>query len=95
MAAAFALSATTALAQQQPPQCAPTEALIKIPADQYGERPVSYGTSAMGVILLFASENGATWTMTLSRGQVLCVIADGTDWVTAPQPAPKTPDRGA
>lgn len=97
MAAALALAATAAHAQQQP-QCAPTETLIKILADQYGERPVSYGTSAAGVILLFASADGSTWTLTLSQGRVLCIISDGTDWVTpsaAPAPAPKKPDGGA
>lgn len=93
-AAAFALLATAAHAQQQP-QCVPTEALVKTLEKDFGEVPVGFGLSGSGMFVLFASAGGATWTLVLNRGPVLCLLASGTEWQGTPfEPQPK-PDRGA
>ena len=94
-AAALALTATTALAQQQPPQCFPTEKLISALASEHGEVPVAFGVSGSGMFVLFASDGGATWTLTLNAGPMLCMLAAGQGWQTTPFVAPKKPDGGA
>lgn len=93
--AALALTATTALAQQQPQQCFPTEKLVAALASEHGEVPVAFGGSGSGMFVLFASDGGATWTLTVNRGPVLCMLAAGEGWQTTPFQPPKKPDGGA
>lgn len=95
MTAALALTATTALAQQQQPQCFPTEKLIAALASDHGEVPVAFGTSGPGMFVLFASEGGATWTLTVNHGPALCMLAAGEGWQSTPFVAPKKPGGGA
>lgn len=89
MAAALALAAPMAHAQTGGPQCAPTEAMVKVLADDYGEAPIGFGLSGPGMFVLFAASDGATWTLTVNRGAALCVLAAGTQWQSSPATAPK------
>lgn len=93
--AALALTATTALAQQQPQQCFPTEKLVEHLSRAHGETPVAFGGSGSGMFVLFASDGGATWTLTFNRDTVLCMIAAGEGWQSTPFVPPRKPDGGA
>lgn len=85
-AAILALLAVPAFGQGT--QCAPRAEIVKGLADGYGERPVNAGLANAGnVIEIFASEGGATWTLTVTTPQgVTCVLTAGEAWQPAPIP---------
>lgn len=75
-AAALALTATTAHAQGGP-QCVHTEVLIEHLRKEYREAPIWFGQTDGGMFVLFASPDGATWTLALNRGPMTCMLASG------------------
>ncbi|MDA0239828.1 MAG: hypothetical protein O3A84_07340 [Proteobacteria bacterium] len=61
--------------------------LVKQLTQRFAEHPVSIGlTSSGGMIEIFASKDGSTWTMllTMPDGQSR-VIGDGESWFTVPE----------
>lgn len=78
--AVLAITASPALAQQQP--CAPSRAdMAKILSDgKYHELPVVKGVAAEGRLRfeLWANETTGTWTATLQQPNgMTCVVASG------------------
>lgn len=81
--AAFALVlAAPAAAQSPPPICMPVEKLVEILRDEYRERLTASGVMENGLrVLLFATEDGATWTLVmLGPSGGACVGPTGSTW---------------
>ena len=85
LAAAFTLLASPALAQQ-PPQCFDPVQLIEQLSHQYGESPIATGETSeqKALFVVFASKDGATWTLVLRAERVACIIASGQNWQDSP-----------
>lgn len=76
----LALAATPARAQQ-PPICMPIDVLAETLKREYRETPTHNGVSERAEIVLFASDNGETWTLVaVGRDGTACVGAMGTRW---------------
>jgi hypothetical protein len=75
------LGANAALAA---PLCAPDEAVSKQLERGYGELPIARGLASDGKLLqVFASEDGLSWTVVLTRPDgVSCIAASGRHWQT-------------
>ncbi len=60
----------------------PRAALVEVLGDRYAELPVAFGLAENGgLIEVFASADGATWTMLLTMPKGLSyVVAAGGDW---------------
>ncbi|MFO1056759.1 MAG: hypothetical protein U1E53_07295 [Dongiaceae bacterium] len=73
-----------AMAQQASPACAPYRTVVKNLAGSYHEHPVAraIGGEGQALMVVFASEHGATWTAVSVRpkDQLTCIVAAGTDW---------------
>ena len=84
-AAALALLASPAFAQQ-PPQCFDPVQLIEQLSHQYQETPIATGEASEGkaLFVVFASKDGATWTLVLRAERVACIIASGQNWQDSP-----------
>lgn len=84
---ALLLTATTATAN---PYCTARADLAEALATKYSEQPVGGGMQGPdGLIEVWASAEGATWTILMSRADgMACVVATGTDWFSEkPKPA--------
>lgn len=59
--------------------------------NNYGELVVAVATGRTGeVIEVFASRNGETWTIVVTRGSISCLVMAGENWqVVQPTPAGK------
>jgi hypothetical protein len=69
------LLATPAAAQVT---CGPSDQVIRNLSGQYGEAPVLSGVTDRGQLMqLWLAPSGRTWTVTISNGQGLCVVASG------------------
>jgi hypothetical protein len=66
------------------PVCASDEAVSKELESRYGEVPVARGLASDGKLLqVFASEDGISWTVVLTRPDgVSCIAATGRFWQT-------------
>jgi hypothetical protein len=66
------------------PVCASDEAVSKELESRYGEVPVARGLASDGKLLqVFASEDGISWTVVLTRPDgVSCIAATGRYWQT-------------
>jgi hypothetical protein len=75
------LGANAALAA---PLCARDEVVSKQLERGYGELPIARGLASDGKLLqVFASEDGLSWTVVLTRPDgVSCVAASGRHWQT-------------
>jgi hypothetical protein len=75
------LGANAALAA---PLCARDEAVSKQLERGYGELPIARGLASDGKLLqVFASEDGLSWTVVLTRPDgVSCIAASGRHWQT-------------
>lgn len=95
MAAALALAATAAHAQTGQGCLAPAEMRQRL-ASAYGEVPVALADSGAGIVMMFATPDGSTWTLVVRVEKALCIIASGTNWqeIEAP-PVSRPQDRGA
>lgn len=66
------------------PSCAPYEAVVKNLAGSYHERPIAraIGGTGQALMVVFASEHGATWTAVSvrPRDRLACIVAAGTNW---------------
>jgi hypothetical protein len=83
--AVFVLVASPAAAQQI---CAPLEQLSQVLREDHREVPVAMGDAPRGRIVVFASPDGASWTILIVNPTgVACVAADGVRW--------RLPGRGA
>jgi hypothetical protein len=62
--------------------CGPRSELIKRLASQYSEAPVAVGLTSGGALLeVLTSDNGATWTIMVSRPDgASCLVAAGESW---------------
>lgn len=77
-AAAIAIAATTAMAQQNR-NCAPHDAVVHRLADGYGESRQAIGLGAEGAVVeVFASDSSGSWTITVTfpNGST-CLVASG------------------
>jgi hypothetical protein len=74
----------SALAQTAP-ACAPYRTVAENLAGSYHEHPVARAIGGEGhaLMIVFASQNGATWTAVSVRpkDQLTCIVAAGTDWM--------------
>src|SRR5919106_1689369 len=63
----------------------PTAEITKQLEQRYAEAPVSLGLSSAGrLVQVFSTEDGATWTLVLTRPDGLsCIVATGKYWQTA------------
>jgi hypothetical protein len=74
--------------------CDTRNTVVKRLAADYREHPTALGLASTGALLeIFATENGATWTATLTwpQGMRTCLMASGTMWdeePVLPKPAP-------
>jgi hypothetical protein len=88
LALALLLGAHAALAQGAPPTaCASHETMSAQLAQRFAEVPVALGLTGGGrmVVQLFASADGATWTVVLtSPDGKSCIAAAGRDWQSLP-----------
>lgn len=75
-------------ARAQEAICLDREKLAQALAGRYSEKPVAAGLDSAGKLLeIFASGNGASWTMTVtSPDGVSCVIATGEQWLSSDKP---------
>ena len=66
------------------PVCASDEAVSKELESRYGEVPVARGLASDGKLLqVFASEDGISWTVVLTRPDgISCIAATGRYWQT-------------
>jgi hypothetical protein len=64
------------------PPCASDEAVSKRLESGYGELPIARGLASDGKLLqVFASEDGLSWTVVLTRPDgVSCIAASGRYW---------------
>ena len=82
----FLLLGAALISRPAPAQSAdaglPRWALVKVLGDSYAEMPVAFGLAESGgLIEVFASAEGATWTMVLSMPSGLSyVVTSGEDW---------------
>ena len=76
--------ASAAFAQQQHP-CGPQDDVAKVLASQYDEHPVEAGAANGALVVLFASNGGATWSLVamLPNGMA-CLEASGEGWQAHP-----------
>lgn len=78
IAAAAALAATFAFPAHAAPNCASTEDVVEILTLRFAEEPVARGLDQNGNILLWwANVDTGSWTLTVTRGDQTCVVADG------------------
>ena len=73
---------SAAMAQEQP-RCLPAEKMRDLLAADFGEHIASQGVLQDGRLhLMFATDDGATWTIVLVVPQTLeaCIVACGTDY---------------
>jgi hypothetical protein len=69
------LLATPAAAQVT---CGPSDQVVRNLSGQYGETPVLSGVTDRGQLMqLWLAPSGRTWTVTISNGHGLCVVASG------------------
>lgn len=80
---------------QQPPICAPRDALLAALADQYDERPVARAIDHLGQMVEFVvSADGSTWTAIVTQpAGTSCVQVSGKSW-QALKPSPPAPGPG-
>lgn len=91
LAAALVVVASPALAQQQAPACLPHAILVQFLADAHKEKPASEGATDSGAaVVLFAADDGSTWTLVIRGKEVSCIIATGNSWASL-----KPRERGA
>lgn len=76
-AAAIALVPFVAQAQQQ---CGPADAVIEYLGDKHRESPVATMMRGPERVIIFATEDGTTWTMVIQRDTLLCMVAEGQGW---------------
>ena len=73
---------TPAYSQQQalPISCGPRKEVLKV-LEEYAEASVGIGLNASGVVELFISEKGETFSvvLTLPNGQS-CLVINGSEW---------------
>lgn len=76
IAAASLLFAASASAQQL--ECKPAAEGISILSQQYHEAPVAMGVARAGLMHMWASEDGSTWTITLTTPNgIMCLVTAG------------------
>lgn len=63
--------------------CTDRDTLVKGLSMKYGEHPEATGiTPQGGVIEVFRTESGSSWTITLVNPQgIACIVATGTSWI--------------
>jgi hypothetical protein len=83
-ACALPAGAMAQQASQATPACAPYPTVVKNLAGSYHEHPVAraIGGEGQALMVVFASEHGATWTAVSVRpkDRLTCIVAAGTDW---------------
>ena len=64
------------------PQCGPRTALLDKLAKEYREAPTAVGLASTGTLVeVLASEDGATWTIVVTRPDgTSCLVAAGQEW---------------
>lgn len=74
-------------------RCTTHGAITKQLEQRYGETPVSLGLSSAGkLVQVFSTDDGATWTLVLTRPDgVSCIVAAGRHWQSTP-PEPRGPE---
>ncbi len=84
--AAMFFMTTGAAAQQN--VCLEHDKLTKTLDSRYSEKPVAAGLDSAGKLLeIFASADGATWTMIMTSPEgTSCVIAAGEQWLSHYKP---------
>jgi len=80
MLAGIPLASATADAAS--PQCGPRTALLDKLAKEYREAPTAIGLASTGTLVeVLTSEDGATWTIVVSRPDgTSCLVAAGQEW---------------
>ena len=70
--------------------CLDREKLAQTLDGRYSEKPVAAGLDSAGKLLeVFASGDGASWTMTVTTPEgISCVIATGEQWLSDIKPLP-------
>jgi hypothetical protein len=95
VALALLLGANAALAQSASPEvCASHEVMSEQLEQRFAEAPVALGLTGGGrmVVQVFASADGATWTVVLTSADgKSCIAAAGRDWHSLP-PKPLGPE---
>ena len=72
----------SATADAASPQCGPRTTLLGQLAKQYKEAPAAVGLANSGALVeVLTSEDGATWTIVVSRSDgTSCLVAAGHEW---------------
>ena len=67
-------------------KCGPRDQIVERLGDKYNERMVSGGlSSATKLVEIWATEDGATWTILLTEATGrTCIMAAGKDWLDMP-----------
>lgn len=84
-----------AQAPPQPPPCLPHERMEEMLGSKYGETPAGAGIMEGGgaVFILYASQDGASWTLVIRQGPVACIAATGVEWSAFEHKPPKPPEK--
>lgn len=92
--AAAALLPTAAFAQTQ---CAPINVVIDFLTEKHKEAPVVSMNRGGVRAMIFAAQDGSSWTMVILKDDQLCIVADGTDFraVSPGGRVPGTPPRSS
>ena len=83
LALGLLLAANAAVAQE--PRCAIHDDISRVLEQHHAEVPVALGLSSAGkLVQVFSTEDGATWTLVLTRPDGLsCIVAAGRHWEMA------------
>lgn len=91
LAAAAVLScARQAAADQQVTACGQRTDVVKALGDRFHEKQSAMALTSVGTMLeVLTSDNGATWTIIVSRPDGFgCIFAAGQNWQIVDKPAP-------
>ena len=89
LAAAFLTA--PAVAARHP--CMPRETMKLFMKERYNESPIARAVHGPELIEIYATENGDTWSMVVTRPRSVesCLIASGKWWETIPHNGPGDP----
>lgn len=74
IAAAIAVLPVAAQAQQQ---CGPADVVFEYLGEAHKESPVATMMMGPDRMILFAKEDGTSWTLVIQRESALCLVAEG------------------
>ena len=68
-------------------RCARAPVLLKVLADDFGERPVASGVARGGDRMIVTASERGTWTLLAifprPQGEVACMVSSGSGWTVA------------